>query len=134
MATVYCVILIAVLVIGSAGPSVAGHSAPPALLTIAADALKALLDQGVRPVSVDLRPAAEHQLGRLPGARSIPLSELERRWMEVPRDRMIVLYCACPEQTVRPAYYFLLRQGYREVFVLRDGIGAWMAHGYPLER
>jgi rhodanese-related sulfurtransferase len=127
-------VLVLILIIGWATPGGAGHNASPAVLTIHAGVLKGLLEQGVRPVSVDLRPAAEHQRGRLPGARSIPLDELERRWAEIPRDRMVVLYCACPEQKVTPAYYFLLRQGYREVFVLRDGLGAWTAHGYPLER
>jgi len=125
--------LVLILIIGWATPGGAGHNAPPAVLTIDAGALKGLLDQGERPVSIDLRPAAEHQQGRLPGARSIPLGELERRWAEIPRDRLVVLYCACPEQQLTPAYYFLLRQGYREVFVLRNGLGAWTSRGYPLE-
>ena len=80
-----------IVVMRSATPGGAGHNAPPALLTIDPGALKELLDQDPRPVSVDLRSAAEHQLGRLPGARSIPLAELERRWAEIPRDRMVVL-------------------------------------------
>src|ERR671922_2788138 len=98
-----------IVVLALARQAAAGHPVPPSVLTMDVAALKALLDQGIRPVSVDLRPLAEYQRGRIPGARSVPLEELRRRWIEVPRDRTVVLYCACPEDTVHAAYYFLQR-------------------------
>jgi rhodanese-related sulfurtransferase len=126
--------IVLVVVMALARPAVAGHPVPPSVLTMDVAALKELLDHGSRPVSVDLRPLTEYRAGRIPGARSVPLEELRRRWVEVPRDRTVVLYCACPEESVQAAYYFLQRQGFREVFVLKDGFDAWAARGYGVER
>jgi rhodanese-related sulfurtransferase len=80
-------------------------------------------------VSIDLRSPEDHRGGRIPAARSVPLEELRRRWTEVPRQRVVVLYCACATQTIDVAYYFLRRQGCEEVFVLTDGVEAWTARG-----
>jgi rhodanese-related sulfurtransferase len=44
-------------------------------------------------VLLDVRPAAEFEAGHIPGARSLPIEELERRLDEVPDDREIVAYC-----------------------------------------
>lgn len=30
--------------------------------------------------------------------------------------------------------HFLRRHGYRHLLLLEDGVGAWTARGYPLER
>jgi rhodanese-related sulfurtransferase len=44
-------------------------------------------------VLLDVRPAVEFEAGHIPGARSLPIEELERRLDEVPDDREIVAYC-----------------------------------------
>jgi rhodanese-related sulfurtransferase len=47
-------------------------------------------------VLVDVRPEREFEVGHLPGAISMPLSALESRLGELPRDRAIVAYCRGP--------------------------------------
>lgn len=47
-------------------------------------------------VLVDVRPEHEFAAGHLPGAVSLPLSALESRLGELPRDRTIVAYCRGP--------------------------------------
>ena len=42
---------------------------------------------------LDVRPAVEYRAGHLPGARSIPLTELRSRLGELPRGREVVAYC-----------------------------------------
>ncbi|HJK98103.1 MAG TPA: metalloregulator ArsR/SmtB family transcription factor [Polyangiaceae bacterium LLY-WYZ-14_1] len=42
---------------------------------------------------LDLRPPDEYRAGHLPGARNLPLGELEARLDEVPREVPVVLYC-----------------------------------------
>jgi rhodanese-related sulfurtransferase/DNA-binding transcriptional ArsR family regulator len=42
---------------------------------------------------LDVRPPDEYRAGHLPGAVSIPLTELEQRLTEVPRDRPVIAYC-----------------------------------------
>lgn len=42
---------------------------------------------------LDVRPAEEFQIARLPGAISIPVRELKARMAELPADREIITYC-----------------------------------------
>src|SRR4029453_8342030 len=51
------------------------------------------LQDGDPPMVLDVRPAAEHAAGHLPGAVSIPIRELRPRRAELPADREIVAYC-----------------------------------------
>ncbi|ETV24896.1 hypothetical protein APA73_00600 [Pseudomonas aeruginosa] len=45
---------------------------------------------------LDVRPADEYRAGHLPRALSFPLAELPRRLDELPRERMLVVYCRGP--------------------------------------
>jgi rhodanese-related sulfurtransferase len=47
-------------------------------------------------VLIDVRPAEEYASGHIPGARSIPIDELEQRLKELPTDREVVAYCRGP--------------------------------------
>src|SRR5262249_54467221 len=63
---------------------------------------------------LDVRPAEEYQAGHLPGARSIPLSELKARMGELPKNREIVAYCRGRYCVMAIDAVELLRQaGYR---------------------
>lgn len=42
---------------------------------------------------LDVRETAEFELGSLPGARNIPLGDLRKRLAELPRGRMIYIFC-----------------------------------------
>ena len=120
-----------------ASPAEAGHGAPPSfpVLTIDADRLKTLLDQGQRLVLVDVRSAEEYQKGHIPGARSLSLDEPAEKFRELPQaGALIVLYCDCPVEKINPVYQFLRFYGYRQVLVLDGGLAAWAARGYPLKR
>ena len=57
--------------------------------------LRARLERG-DVVVIDVRPAEEYESGHIPGARSIPIEELEQRLAEVPTDREVVAYCRGP--------------------------------------
>ena len=125
---------LAVLACALAAPAEGGHQWYATVLTIDAESLRKQFETPDRPVPIDLRPADEFQRGRLPGARSLPLAELRERVEEIPRQGLIVLYCACKTLDANGAYQFLRGRGYANVFVLEDGIAAWQARGYPLER
>jgi rhodanese-related sulfurtransferase len=47
-------------------------------------------------VLVDVRPAEEYAAGHIDGAHSIPITELERRLVELPNDREVIAYCRGP--------------------------------------
>ena len=113
--------------------AVAGHGVEDSIDTIPADRVKRLLDSGAKLVLVDLRPAKEFQGSRLPGARSIPMAELPKRFEEIPKTGQVVLYCACTLNEIAERAAFLEFRGYRNIFVLLDGYPGWVKRGYPLE-
>jgi 3-mercaptopyruvate sulfurtransferase SseA len=44
-------------------------------------------------VFVDVRDPTYYQAGHIPGAISIPLNEIEKRFLELRTDQWIILYC-----------------------------------------
>ncbi|MHB8619364.1 MAG: ArsR/SmtB family transcription factor, partial [Chloroflexota bacterium] len=45
---------------------------------------------------LDVRPAVEYRAGHIPGARSVPLTELAAHMAELPDDLLVVAYCRGP--------------------------------------
>lgn len=62
---------------------------------------------------------------------TIPLSQFEDRWHEVPRDRDVILACAVGVRSLK-ATYFLMYQGYDRVMNMKPGIARWAARGFPI--
>lgn len=69
-------------------------SRPQQISTITPQQLKELLDRPDKPPVFDARPKLSYDEGHLPGAISLPLTELEKRMSEVPKDRIVVFYCS----------------------------------------
>jgi rhodanese-related sulfurtransferase len=111
----------------------AGHGIEDAIDTVSADRVKLLLDAGEKLVFIDLRPAKDFQENRLPGAHSIPMTELAKRFEEIPKTGRVVLYCACQIADVADKAVFLEYRGYRNIFVMPEGYGGWVKRGYPVE-
>jgi rhodanese-related sulfurtransferase len=62
---------------------------------------------------------------------NIPLSQLEARWQEVPRDRDVILACAVGARSLK-ATYFLMYKGYTRVTNMSLGMKRWMERGFPV--
>jgi rhodanese-related sulfurtransferase len=101
--------------------------------TISPERVKLLLDSGEKLLFIDLRPARDFQQKRLPGARSIPTTEVEKRFREVPKTGRVVLYCACEKYVIADIAIFLENQGYRNIAVMVEGYPGWVKLGYPVE-
>jgi rhodanese-related sulfurtransferase/predicted transcriptional regulator len=85
------------------------------------------------PVVLDVRPAEEYEAGHIPGAVSIPVTELRRRLHEIPKRKEIVAYCRGAYCAFAPeAVRYLQRKGYK-ARVLDQGLPDWAAAGLPLE-
>jgi rhodanese-related sulfurtransferase len=93
---------------------------------------KALIDKGA-VFLLDVRTVGEYQQGHLKGAVLIPTGELEKRLMEVPRDKPVLIYCAVGSRS-NSAAAFLAEKGYRDVYNMGDGIVGWYRKGFPLAR
>ena len=83
-------------------------------------------------VLIDVRPGDEYETGHLPFARSIPLTEVKRRWRELPRTKEIVAYCRGPFCLMASDAVALLRQKGFRAERLDDGIAEWRAAGLPV--
>src|SRR5215208_269950 len=85
------------------------------------------LEGGDDLVVLDVRPAAEHAAGHLPGAVSIPVGELRRRLAELPLDREVVAYCRGPYCAFAHEAVELLREEGFTARRLEDGLPEWQA-------
>lgn len=94
---------------------------------------KALLDKNRNIFLLDVRTPQENSQARLPGTVLIPIGEFERRINEVPRNRIILVYCAVGSRS-KPVAEFLSKNGYREVYNMSDGIVGWYRNGFQLVR
>jgi len=106
------------------------------LARITVGELRRLMDEGRRPVVVDVRSPTVREIdGRfIPGALEIDLADLERRRAELPADREIVFYCSCPnDASAAAAAKQLMRLGFQRVRPLQGGIDEWIAAGYEVE-
>jgi membrane protein DedA with SNARE-associated domain/rhodanese-related sulfurtransferase len=103
---------------------------------ISVDELQALIAAGDAPILVDVRGPTTQQADprRIPGAIGVPLDEIEAGDAELPRDRQIVLYCACPNEAgAARAARLLLDRGYAWARPLLGGLDAWIVAGHAVE-
>lgn len=98
--------------------------ATPALRHIGADDLRALLACPARPVLIDVRSADEYSSGHIPGARLVPLPELDSALDEFDTDKEHVFYCHSGIRSLRAAAVASHSRGIHAVN-LRGGILAW---------
>ncbi|MFI0491034.1 rhodanese-like domain-containing protein [Flavobacterium sp.] len=60
----------------------------------------------------------------------IPLSELEERYMEVPKNEKIIVVCQTGERSLR-AVDFLQKLGYTNLLNMKKGLDKWVQKGFP---
>lgn len=98
--------------------------------------LKAKLAQNETVAIVDVRgPSAYSQSEKtIKGALHTKLRRVAFRLREVPRDKQIVTYCACPnDEAAAIAARELLANGFSRVSVLKGGWNAWLEAGGPVQ-
>lgn len=112
---------------GSHSPD--GHSIPS--IDVREAHRRLTVDPG--PFVLDVREPWEFAEGHLPGARLVPLGELDLRLSEIPHDRPILSVCHVGQRSLVAAAY-LLQSGYSDVTSMEGGTAAWIESGLPVER
>jgi rhodanese-related sulfurtransferase len=82
---------------------------------------------------VDVRPREEYRAGHIPGALSIPVSELKGRLNELPKNRDIVAYCRGPYCVMAVEAVELLRNQGFLAHRMEEGVPDWRARGWRVE-
>jgi rhodanese-related sulfurtransferase len=95
------------------------------------------LVQRVRKAEVtvlDVRPELEYRAGHIPGARSVPLSELKRQLADLPKNREIIAYCRGPQCVMAIEAVELLRKRGFRAQRMEQGVMDWRARGWKIEK
>jgi rhodanese-related sulfurtransferase/DNA-binding transcriptional ArsR family regulator len=83
---------------------------------------------------LDVRPAQEYRAGHIPGARSVPVGELQGHLAKLPKNREIVAYCRGPNCVMAiEAVEQLRKRGFRAVR-MEQGVMDWRARGWRIEK
>ncbi len=95
---------------------------------------KALEEHAASAQIVDVRQPDEFvgPLGRIAGAKLIPLGELPARAGELVHDRPVVAVCRSGARSAQ-ASVLLRKAGFSDVANLAGGMLRWRAEGYPVE-
>jgi rhodanese-related sulfurtransferase len=131
--------------VGAAGAQDPAQAKPdqtksPEIDWIMAEELKAKLAKNEAVTIVDLRAidSFEKSSDKIKGALHMKARRLRYRlsftpFKELPRDREIVTYCACPsdEISIRAVQVFQ-EAGFKRVRVLKGGWQAWLKAGGPV--
>jgi len=102
---------------------------------ITPEELKGKIDAGEDILVVDLRHSLDFDANpeTIPGALHIDAAELEEAYEVIPRDREIVLFCACPNEATAARLALLLRsKGITQIRPLSEGYEGWRSRGFPL--
>jgi len=87
-------------------------------------------------VVVDVRQPEEYGAGHIPGARLVPLGELEARHGELEKGKKIVTYCRSGHRSMGAAI-LLCGMGFKDVYTMEGGMLDWdheILTGPPRER
>jgi len=88
-------------------------------------------ERAVGATVLDVRTPHEREEGTIAGSVFVPLSQLEQRLGEIPRDRPLIVHCAGGYRSSIAASV-LKRDGFDDVSEIAGGITAWQAAGLPV--
>jgi rhodanese-related sulfurtransferase len=123
-------------------PSIANSQPkPPAIELISVDDLKAKVARNEPVTIIDVRATDNYadSSTKIKGAIHVKLRKLKYRLgfpplKNVPRDREVVTYCACPsEEASISAARVLLDSGFKRARALKGGWQEWLKASGPVE-
>jgi rhodanese-related sulfurtransferase len=116
---------------GPVDPTV--EMAPPVQTISQADALKLLQSKATNFVFVDTAPPEAFAESHIPGAINFPWVAQIKPPIDLPRDKMLILYCPCThDEDSTDMDKKLAEFGYYNTKVLDGGWYKWVALKYPV--
>jgi len=102
---------------------------------ISPEELKALIEGGAYIMVVDNQPEGAYEMGHIPGAVNFPWAMEITGPGNLPKDKLLVLYCACAheEDAGDVAMKLITNFGYKNIMLLDGGWLRWVELDYPVE-
>jgi len=103
--------------------------------TVSPQEVKVLTDIGANPLLVDTRDEEAFSKMHVTGAVNVPWKQVIAQPADLPRNRMLVLYCDCSDESTSGdvARQLIRDWGYTQVKVLKSGLDGWICLDYPVE-
>ncbi|MFP3459817.1 metalloregulator ArsR/SmtB family transcription factor [Arthrobacter globiformis] len=101
--------------------------------TISREELQRRLKQG-DVIVLDVRPRPEYDAAHIPGALSVPISDLKARLEQIPSEKEIVAYCRGSYCVYADDAVRQLADDGRQALRLEEGFPEWRDAGLPVEQ
>lgn len=92
--------------------------------TISPEQLKSRLDDGEKPVLLDVREAWEFEICKIPGSLNLSMSKISEMLDRLDADEETIVICHHGMRSFQVASY-LEQNGFKEIVNLEGGIDAW---------
>lgn len=109
---------------GKSASASASASASVSVRTLKSAEFRSEMEQSMSKLLIDVREPVEYKNGFIPGAINIPLSQIEQRMGNIPKDRDLLLYCRSGMRS-KNAARILRKNGYTRLVNLQGGISSW---------
>jgi rhodanese-related sulfurtransferase len=111
-------------------------SASAEIEKVQVEELKKMIENKADMVVVDNQPKVAYDMGHIPGAINFPWATEIKRPAGLPRDKVLILYCACQheEDATDVANKLMENFGYKKIKLLEGGWLKWIKLGYPVEK
>jgi rhodanese-related sulfurtransferase len=100
-------------------------------IEISIETAKKKIDSDVLFVDVREKEELQEMAYAISNIVNIPLSQFEKRFSELPKDRELVMVCRRGRRSLI-ATEFLLSQGFSKVSNMHGGILGWIDAGFPV--
>ena len=130
------VIFLLALTLIPLGTTSAGQQPNEDNIRITAEALLAKLNKGEPVMILDVRTEGQYKSSgkHIKGDMRLEEAEIDTQLKDVPKDKLLVTYCTCPDEATSGAIADILREkGFKNVRALKGGYYAWLRVDGPLE-
>jgi len=104
---------------------------PASYIDVTPAQAKELIEKTKDIVIIDL--STSYDSGHLPGAISIPISNLPKKIPELDKTKTYLMYCHGTSVSIDGATQ-LINAGFRSVYRLNGNYSGWVDAGYPIEK